>query len=96
MPDIRDLLDELEDEGVNAPRPWGKIAAIATIAVLVVGGLFWLFQVNATANSSQKAADDNAKRIEQKADKQDVKDGFEQINRRLDQIQDYLMNSPKK
>lgn len=87
-----ELADTHPQNGNGFSKKLAAIATIASIAVAAVAGLFWLFSVNATANSADKRSSDQAAVIERKADKDEVRQGFEDINKRLDRLQDYLIN----
>lgn len=93
---LKNAQELADDAGPEPNRKLGTIAAIVSIAVVVVAGLFWLFTMNANANAAKDQADALAQKVEKKADREEVRDGFNEINKRLDKINDYLMNGGRK
>lgn len=96
MPSTTEIVDELKDSAPEPDRKLGRIVAICSILAVAIAGLFWLFTVNATANGADKKSDANAAAIEKKADKDDVRQGFQNLNDRLDKIQEILINGGAK
>lgn len=74
----------------------GRVSTVLGIVVVLVAGLFWLFQVNATANYAKDKVNDHDKALEEKADKNEVRDGLREINRKLDQLNEYLLRNRTK
>jgi hypothetical protein len=72
----------------------GQIASFLTVATMLIGLLFWVFNVNAKADSALKQGDANAELIQKKADKDDMKTELHEINKKLDLVLDRLMNEP--
>jgi hypothetical protein len=68
-----------------------NMGILLVIASTLLAGVSWVFNVNAKAESAAEASRANAVKIEQKADKEDVKDGFRSLNEKFDHLQDYLM-----
>lgn len=91
-----EIRQNLADAADDAPRPWAKLAAIGSIAVLLVSALFWLFSVDARATYAKEKVDAHDKVLENKAEKSEVKDGFDQLNKRLDTLTDFLINNRKR
>lgn len=68
-----------------------SLAAFCSVLALLFAGMFWVFNVNAKADGAVESSRSNATKIEQKADKDDVKEGFRALNEKFDHLQDYLM-----
>lgn len=69
-----------------------QFAALATIAALLISALWAIFAVKAEADDAEKISQSNAQKIEQKADREDVKGRLEHIEQKLDKLNDYLLN----
>lgn len=88
----------MTDESKNGR--WSKYVALATIAAFVLGGLFWVFQVWMTATEGKALALENRQTLkdslQQKADKDDIKDLKQQIRdltTKIDYLQEDLDSS---
>jgi hypothetical protein len=83
-----DTTAETSRETTNSLK---QFAILLTIVGTLLAGAFWVFNVNAKAEVAVEISKANATKIEQKADKEDVKEGFRSLNEKLDRLQDYLM-----
>ncbi len=77
-----------------------RVSAILGIASLVLPGLFFVLRTDISAAAANELSKKNAEKIEQKADREDVKDGLREINRKLDKLNDkvdlYLLHERKR
>ena len=74
----------------------GTIYKALGIAAVIVGVILWLAATNATATHADNLAIKNAADVEKKADKQDVKEGFQRIYDKLDKMNDYLLQQAQR
>lgn len=71
---------------------WPKYAAMGTVAALLLGALFWIFQVSITAAEAKQLATENRQTLKEtlqsKADKNDVRELKQEIKDLNLQIRD--------
>ncbi len=87
--------EKTKDQPGETPKWLGRLGAGLGVVVILVTALFWLFSLNATANYARDQADAHEKTLQQKADKDEVRDGFKELNRKLDQINEFLLRKKR-
>jgi len=68
--------------------PLGRVLTIMTIATIIIGAIFWIANVSATASQANSLSQQNANEIQKKADREDLKE----IKSDIKDIRDFLMN----
>jgi len=86
-------INELPDD---APKPLRTISAYVGLAAMAITALLWLFSVSSKADYAKTKVDEHDKVLENKADKNDVRDGFDKLNKKLDDLTDYLLNNKRR
>ena len=78
----------------NLPEPnesrYSHYYAFAALAAMIIGALFWLFTVNATAQHADAQSIENARQLEHKADRDATDQQLKRIFDKLDSIDSYL------
>jgi hypothetical protein len=65
-----------------------RITAMLGIIALLLSGAFWLFSASATAQHAEQLSRENAQKLENKADKDDLRE----IKQDIKEIRDFLLN----
>lgn len=66
----------------------GKLLTSLTIAGLMIGAIFWVANVNATATHADSLSQQNQAEIQKKADREELREMRQDIK----DIRDFLMN----
>lgn len=90
MTDGQHLPDQTEDFDALEPKESRLTTAHAAlgIAIALILGLLWLFNVSATASQGLQLSQQNQQQLQNKADREDLKEMKQDIK----EIRDYLLN----